>query len=71
MKNEQSRIFHYTILINDTQIYHVENTTPKVWRGIQAETGRTYIPNKNWEGQNWRAATGSFRNLKLISEYHQ
>ena len=58
---EESGQFRYSILVDGAEIHSVINTTPKVWSGIQAQTGRTET------GTNLVVTPGSFRNLQLTS----
>ena len=53
--------------MNDAEIFSVINTVPTVWSGIQAETGRTVLPDG--DDRTWIVTPGSFRNLQLTSEY--
>ena len=48
------------------EIVSTINTTPTVWGGVEAETGRTYVPEAT--GVTYGFTTGEFRNLQLISE---
>ena len=67
-KAEESGQFHYSIFLDGDEIISLINTSPKVFSGVHAQTGRTIIP-ENASG-NYVAANGSFRNLKLTSEYN-
>ena len=61
-KVEQSGQFRFSILLDEKEIHSVINTTPRVFSGIEAHTGRLI-------GGVDKVTYGSFRNLKLISKY--
>ena len=64
LKVEQSGQFRYSILLDGAEIHSVINTSPKVFSGVQVETGIS----GHMVGWNHMVATGSFRNLQLTSE---
>ena len=61
-QTENSGSYEYSILIDDEQVLSKENTTPKVWKNVQAEFGRI----KDVSG--FQIAKGSYRNLQVTSE---
>ena len=58
-QTETSGEFKFSVIIDNIEVYSTVNTTPRVFKNVQARVGR---------GPDYRIVDGSFRNLLLKSK---